>query len=245
MTETPRFAARSVTTPSAPSAPSTPSAPSAPVPLTDEQIAALSPTQRQALVARLLEAAPRDPDPAGEVHVENRSDWWPSTSPSALKARIERRRHRMLLLLITICALMLPWIGYLMATLPHRYLASWLTTWVGFDVALLLVLTATVYFGWRHRQLVMVSAYTGGVLLLCDAWFDVSTASGQDTPLALISAIGVELPIGLLLLHGAARLLGLLIETANRGQADLLHEPLSVLVGHIWSALVHVPAATE
>jgi hypothetical protein len=51
-------------------------------------------------------------------------------------------------------------------------------------------------------------AFASGVLLACDAWFDVLTSHpGADLPQALLSAFLIELPLAFVLIAGPLRLL--------------------------------------
>jgi hypothetical protein len=118
----------------------------------------------------------------------------------ALSAGDERRRW-LAVLLTGASAGLIPWIVLLAITLPHRYVAGhWTVTWVGFDMALLGCLAVTAWLAWRRRQSVVIFAFTTAALLSCDAWFDVTTASGRaDTITAIASASLLELPLATLL----------------------------------------------
>ncbi len=92
----------------------------------------------------------------------------------------EHRRRRLVLMLTVASAVLIPWIVLLALTLPRHYVAGhWRLTWVGFDIILLAALAATAWFAWRRRQAVVITAFVTATLLTCDAWFDVTTASGQ------------------------------------------------------------------
>jgi len=121
-----------------------------------------------------------------------------------------RRHRRSLLVIVTVSAIALvPWIINLGLTLPHRYVATdWRLTWVGFDIALLAFLSATAWLGWHRRQLVLLTAFTTGVLLCCDAWFDITTAEHHDRFTSVASAF-VEIPLAILLFRASWRLLRL------------------------------------
>ena len=131
------------------------------------------------------------------------NDELPSLSAS------EHRRRRLVLMLTVASAVLIPWIVLLALTLPRHYVAGhWRLTWVGFDIILLAGLAATAWFAWRRRQAVVISAFITATLLTCDAWFDITTASGQkDTLEAIASAVLVELPLAALLFWVAYRLL--------------------------------------
>jgi hypothetical protein len=156
--------------------------------LSDEEIAAMTPAQRRELILRLA------PVPAGLVPA-------PRT--------MERIRRWRLALMLACVAALIPWIVYLAITLPSHYEArNWVATWVGFDVILLAMLVATAVFGWRRRLLLLPTAFASGVLLVCDAWFDVLTSQrGADLVQALLTAFLVELPLAFILIAGPLRLL--------------------------------------
>ncbi len=113
----------------------------------------------------------------------------------------DERRRRLVVLLAGASAGLIPWIVLLAITLPRRYVAGhWTVTWVGFDLALLGCLALTAWLAWRRRQSVVIFAFTTATLLSCDAWFDVTTASGRaDTITAIASALLLELPLAALL----------------------------------------------
>ena len=71
------------------------------------------------------------------------------------------------------------------------------------------VLIATAVLAWRGTELVALTASAGGVLLLCDAWFDISTASGTSgMKTAIAFAVLFELPLAALLLWIAVGVIG-------------------------------------
>ncbi|CAM5417123.1 putative protein OS=Streptomyces griseorubiginosus OX=67304 GN=AQJ54_36265 PE=4 SV=1 [Streptomyces griseorubiginosus] len=115
-----------------------------------------------------------------------------------------RRQRRHTLELLVVCAVgLVPWTILLYFTLPSGYtVRQWRVTWVGFDVLLLLAMSATALLGWRRHRGVVVAAVATGALLVCDAWFDVSLALG--TPAVWWSAalaVFVELPLAAFLLR--------------------------------------------
>ena len=122
--------------------------------LSDAQIAAMTAEQRRDLIWRLAR-------PVSEV-----------LRPGVDVRRL--RRQRVLLMSVAAAALV-PWTVYLGVSLPDRYVARhWTLTWVGFDAVLLTMFAATALLGLFRRQLVALTAFASGVLLLCDAWFDVT-----------------------------------------------------------------------
>lgn len=123
----------------------------------------------------------------------------------------ERRRRHMVELL-AVCALALvPWTVVLGLTLPTDYrVHAWRTTWVGFDILLLIALGATAVLGRRRHRAVVIPALSSAVLLVCDAWFDVSLALGTPAVWASAAlAVFVELPMAVFLFHRMYKLLRL------------------------------------
>jgi Na+/phosphate symporter len=134
----------------------------------DEALAGMSDGERRALALRLARY-----DEAG--------------------AAPERRRRRFVLVAAVGSLVLVPWIGVLAVTLPHRYVAvHWTLAWVGFDTALLLALAATSFLAWRGRP-----------LMVCDAWFDTTTANRSDRGVSVLSALLLELPMAVLLVVAA------------------------------------------
>jgi hypothetical protein len=111
------------------------------------------------------------------------------------------------LLLLTVIALV-PWTLWLFLNLPHRHVAHhWSLAWTGFDVAIAVTLAVTALGVARQPAMVPTAATVGATLLVCDAWFDTTTA-GDDTQfwIALVLAFGVELPLAALCVWIAHRL---------------------------------------
>lgn len=158
--------------------------------LTDEQIAAMSPEERGALIRRLARPTADDPAPARWL--------------------MRRMRELRVVLMVGSVVVLVPWIVYLALTLPRLYVAhNWDRTWVGFDVLLLFMLVTTAVLGFHRRLLLVLTAFATGVLLVCDAWFDVMTAHGDDLWLSLLTALAVELPLAAVLIFGSLQLLRL------------------------------------
>ena len=119
-----------------------------------------------------------------------------------------------LLLMVGATVGLIPWIVYLGVTLPAKYTAhNWTVTWVGFDLLLLIFMAATAVLGFFRRQLLILAAFTTGVLLACDSWFDVMTAAPGDRWVSILTAVLAELPLAAILTSGALRILRL---TATR-----------------------------
>jgi hypothetical protein len=156
--------------------------------LTDAQIAALTPEQRRELISRLEQPLTDLIDPV-------------------FLSRVRRIR---LGLMIGGSIGMIPWLVYLSLTLPGKYEAQhWPVTWVGFDILLIGFMLATAVLGYLRRQLVMLTAFTSGVLLICDAWFDLMTAGPKDVRLSVVTALLIEVPLAIFMITGAQRIVRL------------------------------------
>lgn len=104
--------------------------------------------------------------------------------------------------------LLIPWIVYLAFTLPDTYVAhNWTATWVGFDCLLVVFMAATAVLGYLRRQILVLTAFTTGVLLICDAWFDIMTAGPDDMRVAIATALFGALPLAIILIGGPLRII--------------------------------------
>ena len=154
--------------------------------LSDADIAAMSPAQRKDLIQRLQR-------PLEEVF------------PPAVARRMRRNR---LTLMVGGAIGLIPWTIYLGFTLPPNYVAhNWPATWIGFDCVLIAFMAATAVLGWLRRQLVLLPAFTTGVLLICDAWFDLMTAGPNDFRISVLTAALGNLPLAVVLITGAVRIM--------------------------------------
>jgi hypothetical protein len=160
--------------------------------LSDAQIAGMSPAQRRDLIHRLER-------PLDDVF------------PPALARRMRRNR---LTLMVGGTIALIPWMVYLAFTLPDDYVAhNWPATWIGFDCVLIGSMIATATLGWLRRQLVILPAFTTGVLLICDAWFDIMTAGTSQVWTSLLTAALLNVPLAAIMIIGALRIVRL---TASR-----------------------------
>lgn len=123
------------------------------------------------------------------------------------------RQHRVALL--AVCSLgLVPWTIYLGIALPDRYVVqNWTLTWTGFDAILTVLFAATALLAFYRRQLVIIASFAAGILLLCDAWFDLTTSSGDDRLVALGFALCAELPVGAFLIYASFQLLRMTLES--------------------------------
>jgi hypothetical protein len=117
---------------------------------------------------------------------------------------------------------LIPWIVYLAVVLPRRNFAEhYRLSWIGFDLALALVLARTAYLANRHDPRVVLPANAAGALLIADAWFDITTSDSRAAALtALASALLLELPIATLSLLIARRALRNIGRTPVPGDPD-------------------------
>lgn len=148
----------------------------------------------------------------------------------SLSAGDERRRVFVVAMTIA-SACLIPWIVFLAITLPRHYVAGhWWTTWVGFDIALLGGLALTAWLAWRRRQAVIIAGFVTATLLTCDAWFDITTASGRtDTITSVASAVILELPLAALLFAVAYHLLRLVVRQAQAAHGRIPEAPIALL----------------
>jgi hypothetical protein len=148
----------------------------------------MSPEERRRLIAR-LERPLEEVMPAAQAH-RLRWGWLGMMTGGTL--------------------VLIPWIVYLSIALPDSYLVhGWTATWVGFDVLLAALMAATVVLGFLRRQLMLLTAFATGVLLVCDAWFDLMTAGPDDVWLSVVTGLGIELPLAIFMITGAQRIMRL------------------------------------
>ncbi len=156
----------------------------------------LSEDERRQLLRRLVEAGQTSPAKPG-------TSW---------------KWDLLLVVVVFGCILLAAWTGYLAVSLPAFYRAgSWRGAWVGFDLAELAAFAATGWAAWRRRQILIICLVVLATLLLCDAWFDVVLdARTAGFVSSLLSALLVEVPIAILAILVARRLLKLTIAQAMR-----------------------------
>lgn len=160
--------------------------------ITDDEIDALSEAERRELIGRLAR---------------------PISESGLSPERVARARRVRLALMVLSAIALVPWIGYLAWTLPHTYRAeNWDATWIGFDTLMLALIVTTVVLGWQRRLAVVATAFATGVVLACDAWFDVMTARDGDRAPSIIAAVVIELPLAVLLISGGLRMMRLTAE---------------------------------
>ena len=165
-----------------------------------DELRRMSPQQRAELSCAL--AALDDPVPPGEAGLP--------AGPV--------RRAIALVLIIGGCLGLAAWIGVLAVTLPRYYhTGGWRGAWVGFDIVELVAFAVTAWAAWKHRQLVIGCLIVLATLLCCDAWFDVTLdLRTNGFWFSLLLALCVELPLAVLALLIARRLLRLNIRAVRR-----------------------------
>ena len=129
------------------------------------------------------------------------------------------------------------WIVFLVITKPANYVThDWLATWVGFDILLVAFMATTAVLVFVRRQLVPLTAFTTGVLLICDAWFDVMTAGPHDLWVSALTATLVELPLAIILITTALRILRLNRHAVLAARSrDASVAAASAAVGHAYA----------
>jgi hypothetical protein len=158
--------------------------------VSDADIATMTPAERRELIVRLEK-------PLDEL------------VPPVVQTRHRRLR---LGLMIGGAIALIPWLVLIAITLPSTYVAqNWPATWVGFDSMLIGFMAATAVLGLLRRQLLVLTAFTTGVLLICDAWFDVMTAGPDTMWLSVATAVLAELPLAALMISGAVRVVQLTV----------------------------------
>jgi hypothetical protein len=100
-------------------------------------------------------------------------------------------------LLALVAVGLIPWTLYLTFSLPSRHVTQdYDVAWVGFDIALAAAFGATAWSAVRKPQWLMAFAAALGTMLLCDAWFDVTTSAGGGERMeAVLEAVFGELPL--------------------------------------------------
>ena len=122
-----------------------------------------------------------------------------------VQAPVEARTRRLRSALMVSGAIGVTLFVLLAITLPANYVA------LGFDVLLVAFMIATAVLVFLRRRLVLLTAFTTGVLLICDAWFDVMTAGPHDLWVSALTATLVELPLAVILIATALRILPLTV----------------------------------
>jgi hypothetical protein len=99
--------------------------------------------------------------------------------------------------IMVVAAVMVPWVVFLAVTLrPGYHVEHWDITWIGFDTAIVAVLGWTAWAAWTRRRVTVAGLVVAATLLVCDAWFDVTTSLGHgDSWIPIVTALGGELPL--------------------------------------------------
>lgn len=100
-------------------------------------------------------------------------------------------------LLAVVAIALIPWTLWLTFTLPSRHVADdYDLAWVGFDIALAAAIGATAWTIVRSSHWLVPVAAVAGTMLVCDAWFDITTSSGAtERTVAILEALLAELPL--------------------------------------------------
>ena len=130
------------------------------------------------------------------------------------------RARRRLVLAVTVGAvvLLIPWILYLSNTLRDRHrVTMWGTAWVGFDVLLLVSFALSAWTVWRRLLVAVPLLSATAVLLLVDAWFDITLSWGtRGQAASIVTALVAEIPVSVLLVLAVRTTLLRLSDTISR-----------------------------
>ena len=178
----------------------------------EDQLRSMSSEDRARLLRTIAEI-----DATSPVHASTLPTSTGPAGPAAARPGSRRRRMVVLIIIATCCVLLAAWTALLAATLPMQYRAGgWRGAWVGFDVALLIALGATGWAAWHGRQVLILCLTVVATLLLCDAWFDVVLdIRTRGFTMSLLTALAVEVPLAVLAVLGARRLLRLSLGRAG------------------------------
>ncbi|MBS2549540.1 hypothetical protein KGQ19_22000 [Catenulispora sp. NL8] len=107
------------------------------------------------------------------------------------------RGHRLDAAFVLAGLAMIPWVFYLSCSLPASARdAHWALAWVGLDSCEALALFATGRFLARRDNRCALTATATAVLVVVDAWFDLTSAApGADLVAAAAMAATAEIPI--------------------------------------------------
>jgi hypothetical protein len=105
-----------------------------------------------------------------------------------------------IVLLGVVAVALVPWSIALTMQLPAHHVARhWDVAWAGFDAGMAVVLIATVVAAVRRSGWLTGLAMAAAAMLVCDAWFDVVTASrGAEQVMAAASGMLIELPLAVI-----------------------------------------------
>ena len=98
---------------------------------------------------------------------------------------------------LVVATILAGWTVWLTVRLPERHVVGhWDAAWGGFDVLLMCAIVALGVMLLRPSPHVHVIAVVVSTLLIVDAWFDITTASGSaELTRSLLLAFVVELPL--------------------------------------------------
>lgn len=123
--------------------------------------------------------------------------------------KISTRSKRLPLALFFGVVALVPWTVYLAFTLPDNFRAHyWSIAWVGFDVALIAVISFASWAAYFQKQVLVAAAIVAATLLVCDAWFDVIMSLGtRDELITISTALLIEIPLAVFFILLAHRIM--------------------------------------
>lgn len=120
----------------------------------------------------------------------------PRSSPRTAARPVPHTRRWPGYALIACGVALVPWLVALAVNLPSTAATPhWTVAWVGLDSMEAAALIATGVLTLRRSPRRAALAGATAMLLVVDAWFDMTTASGGDFTAALIMALTAELPL--------------------------------------------------
>lgn len=111
--------------------------------------------------------------------------------------RLGTRRRRASLGFAAVGAWLVPWSGFLAATVPSTTaVRHWNVAWCGLDLCEASTALATAWLTARRDRRAPRAAAVLATLLCVDAWFDVCTAApGRGLSVAIAEAVLLEIPL--------------------------------------------------
>jgi hypothetical protein len=158
------------------------------------------------LVARITPTMYTAPSPVDETTAHRLERPLDELVPAPVVTRMRRPRSA---LMVGAAIGLISLIVFLVITLPANYVA------LGFDVLLVAFMVATAVLVFLRRQSALLTAFTAGVLLICDASFDVMTAGPHDLWESALTATLIELPLAVILITTPLRILRLTVTSTG------------------------------
>jgi len=113
---------------------------------------------------------------------------------------------------VVLAVALVVWI-FQMGAAPHGHaeVRNWSSSWIGLDVLEVFGLLATAFLLRSRSVYLAPMASATATLFGLDAWFDVMTAGPHDLWVSALTATLVELPLAVILITTALRILRLTV----------------------------------